>query len=82
MTEQTPNHLTSEALRDQWAKMCALLIRKLGTTHVIITEAEIIALGDTGSNIAVHEDHEGLHLRIVDRVTADKLARENGETLN
>ncbi len=80
--ELNPSHPTTQALSDQWSKIAAILIRKMGTTHVIITQADIEALSNTSSNIAVREDEEGIHLRLVDNVTAEKLARGNGGLAN
>jgi hypothetical protein len=78
MDELNPHHPTTEMLRDQWAKIAALLIRKMGTTHVILTPEDIFALGDMPSSISVQELEDGLHLRLVDDVTAKRLAAEHG----
>jgi hypothetical protein len=78
MTELNPNHPTTQMLSDQWAKIAAILIRKMDTRHVIITAEDITELSNTSSNIAVQELEDGLHLRLVDDVTAKRLAAENG----
>ncbi len=78
MTELNPNHPTTQQLHDQWSKIAAILIRKMGTRHVVITQEDIIALSNTSSNIAVQELEDGLHLRLVDDVEARRLAAQEG----
>lgn len=77
MSELNPNHPVTQAVSDQWHKLVALLLRKMGTDHVVITAADLMAMRP-GSAIVVQELHDGLHLRLVDSETAEQLAREHG----
>lgn len=77
MRELNPNHPTTRAVSEHWHALAAVLMRKLGTEHVVITEPDLERM-KPGECIVVQELHDGLHLRIVDEVTAEKLAREHG----
>lgn len=74
--ELNPNHPTTQAISDHWHKLCALAVIKAGG-HVVITYRDIEAV-PPGVAITVQELQDGLHLRIVDADTADRLARKNG----
>lgn len=78
--ELNPNHPTTTVVREQWHKLCALLMAKLGTDHVVITAADIDRLVREGGGraIVVQELADGLHLRMVDPAEADRLARVHG----
>jgi hypothetical protein len=78
--ELNPNHPTTTSVREQWHKLCALLMVKLGTDHVVITPNDIERLVRAGAGraIVVQELADGLHLRMVDQAEADRLAREHG----
>lgn len=78
MTELNPNHPTTQAVHDHWHKIAALIMHKLDLDHVVITPDDINQLMRANSSITMQELGDGIHLRIVDRVTAEKLARENG----
>lgn len=77
MVEFNPNHRVTQAMHDQWHKICALLMMKMGQKHVIITPADIENIG-LESAIAVQELPDGIHIRLVDEKTALRLAREEG----
>lgn len=74
--ELNPNHPVTSAMREQWAKIAALLVQKLGG-HAVITESDLL-LAEGNLNVCVREDHEGLHVFTVDSATAQKLARSEG----
>ena len=76
-SELNPNHPVAAAMRTEWHKIAALLLAKTGNGHVVITEADL-QLIPPGGGIAIQELPDGLHLRLVDQVTAQRLARENG----
>lgn len=75
--EVNPNHPTTQAVHDQWHKIAALVMRKLGATHVLITADDVRKMVG-GNFIVVQELPDGLHVRMVDERTAMKLAREHG----
>lgn len=72
-----PNHPTTRSLDGQWHKFAAMLMQKFGTDHVVLTALDVISFGG-GRAITVQELDDGIHLRIVDERTADRLAREHG----
>lgn len=71
-----PNHPTSRALSDEWHKLAGILVNKAGG-HVVITMEDLEDMPQDAF-ITVEELHDGIHLRMVDRKTAERLARENG----
>lgn len=72
-----PNHPTSQAVRDQWRELCVLVMRKCGVSHVLITEADVLAMGsDTATS--VHADWQGVHLSLHTTAEAEELARKEG----
>jgi hypothetical protein len=72
-----PNHPVNRGLDNQWHKIAALIMKKLGVNHVVITEQDIDSM-QQGMFIAVQERHDGLHVCFVDEATAHRLVRENG----
>lgn len=73
-----PHHPTTISLNGQWHKIAAILVSKAGG-HVVISPDDVNkALATHKGFIAVQELRDGLHLRLVDEVTAKRLARENG----
>jgi hypothetical protein len=75
--ELNPNHQVTRAVHDQWHKLCALLMAKFQTTHVVISLADIRLLSGK-SNITVRELDDGIHLELVDDATAERLVRKEG----
>jgi hypothetical protein len=75
--ELNPNHPVTQQVSDHWHKICALLMAKLGTDHVVITLADIARM-EPNSAITIQELHDGLHLRIVNPEQADEIARREG----
>lgn len=81
MNELNPNHPVTREMREQWHKLCALAMFKLGAPEVDITSADIAefeaALG-AGASITVHPKDDVLELRLVNGAEAARLAREHG----
>jgi hypothetical protein len=75
-TSLNPNHQTALAISDHWNKIAAFLVHKAGG-HVVITHSDL----DSAPReifITLQEEADGLHLRLVDKDTANRLAREHG----
>lgn len=71
-----PNHPTSRTIDQHWHKFAAMLMQKFGADHVVLTVVDISNID--GSAITVQELDDGIHLRIVDMATAERLSREHG----
>lgn len=76
MAELNPNHQMTSAMREHWQKIAALLVHKAGG-HVVLTSEDIEGAG-ADMFLTIRENHDGLHLQLVDRATAQRLAREHG----
>lgn len=74
--ELNPNHPMTNAVREHWMTIAALLVSKAGG-HIVITGADLSSF-PVGSGCAVEERPDGIHLRIVDAATAHRLARSEG----
>jgi hypothetical protein len=74
--ELNPNHAMTTAIREQWMKFAALLVAKQGG-HVVISLHDIQST-PAGLFLAVQELDDGIHLRLVDEQTAERLARKEG----
>lgn len=75
-----PNHPVSRATEDQWHKIAALLVLKMGTDRVVITSEDINRAfkREGGVNITVRFTETGIILAIVGDAEAERLAREQG----
>lgn len=75
-----PHHPVTRALNDQWHKLFAIHMAKLGVREVVLTAADIekaLATMD-GLNIAARELPDGLHITLVSDNEARRLARIHG----
>jgi hypothetical protein len=76
--ELNPNHVVTQSMREQWHKIAALLLLKLGG-EASITLRDVANMGKKQrSNIVIQEKNEGLKLRLVSDTEAARLAREEG----
>jgi len=73
-----PNHPVAQAVENQWHTLCALAMLTMKTDHVVITPEIADMASDGEVNIAVQELQDGVHLYLVDKATAVRLAREHG----
>lgn len=77
--ELNPNHPVTQQARDQWYKICALLMHKAGLRQITITEADIDTFNDSGRcNIILDAKIDRLVLSIVDDKEAHRVSREHG----
>lgn len=77
MSAKNPNHPVTQAVAAQWHKLAALAVAKAGG-HIVITPRDIAAFAPGELNITVQELDDGIHLRIVNSVEAERLARREG----
>jgi hypothetical protein len=75
--ELNPNHPVTQAVSDHWHTICAILMNKMGTDHLIITQRDIQRM-TPGSCIVIHEKKDGIHLKMVSREEGERMAREQG----
>lgn len=79
MNELNPNHPVTQELREQWYKLCALVIFKSGATEVQITSADIEAFTTSGiANIVMRPKGHVITLSLVSDAEAKRLARSEG----
>lgn len=71
---------TVDALADQWAKLLSIAMHKLGHDHIVISEADIDAIGADGKMekcIVVQELKDGIHLRLMPTAEAIAFAKQH-----
>lgn len=80
MSELNPHPPVTQNMRDQYHKLMAIAMHKLGITEVVISADDIRAFVATGQVIALQELTDGLHVRLIDEKAADNLLRQEGGT--
>lgn len=79
MNELNPNHPVTNEIREQWHKLCAIVMFKLGTDEVKVTSDDIQRFVDSGkANITVRPKGDVMTLSLVSDAEAARLAREEG----
>lgn len=79
MSELNPNHAVTREVREQWHKLCALVLFKTGKREMRITTEDITAMADSGyANITVWPKGDVLTLALVSDAEAERLARKEG----
>ena len=79
MTELNPNHPVTQSVHDQWHKIVALLMAKIGSRRVVISPDEVKRFAEEGdgNNITIRfDDCLGIELRLVSDNEAVRLARQ------
>ena len=80
--ELNPNHKVVQQAREQWHKIAALIMLKLGKTELQITMDDVNKVAAGNVNIVLDARGESetgiLTVRIVDDKTAEALARREG----
>ena len=76
--ELNPNHKTAWEARDNWHKVVALIMVKLGMTELEIELADVKKLEAGNVNIVLDTKAGKFKIRIVDDATAAELARQEG----
>lgn len=79
--ELNPHHAVTDTMREQWAKVVALLMYRDGDFETVIP-ADVVhrACADPrGLNIAIQiDDERGITLRLVGHAEAERLADREG----
>jgi len=79
MTELNLNHPVTREAHDNWHKIAALILWRLGKKRFIITPDEVYKAFKEDLNITVRfSDEVGIELTLVDSKEADRLARQEG----
>jgi hypothetical protein len=81
MMELNPNHPVTQAIHDHWHKICALMMLKLNQKHIVITMADVLAMGDDANAVTIQELPDGIHIRLVSMEEGEVLARKEGGLL-
>jgi len=85
--EINPNHPMTRFARDQWHKICALLMQKMESEHKIpglpdysveITPGEIQRLSERNLAVVIQERDERLFIRLMPMEMGEDLARKAG----
>jgi hypothetical protein len=79
MSEINPNHPVTQEVRDQWHKICAILLNSIGIVEFEITQQMIEKLVASGMTSVVADTRGGKFIiRLVGDETAMKLAKHAG----
>jgi hypothetical protein len=79
MDELNPNHPVTRELREQWYKLCAILLWKSGATEVQITSDDIDGFMKSGlANITMHPKDDVITLGLVSDAETVRLSRKEG----
>lgn len=74
--ELNPEHPVTQTLHEQWHKIAALIMMKLGVKQVVITQADMDEfLKQEGSNIVLHAHADCMDIRIVGSEEAKRLVK-------
>lgn len=77
--ELNPNHPVTSAMNQQWHKIVALLMHKMGKSKVEISVAEIEAFANSGDKaVAIQEQGTNIVLTLIPMAEAQKLAKKEG----
>lgn len=77
--ELNTNHGVTAEVREQWHKLCALVMFKLGVTEIQITTDDVERFTASGrANITVRPKDHVLTLALVSDAEALRLARKEG----
>ncbi len=81
MKELNPNHPVTNEMREQYHKLLAFAMWKVGMTELVVTSEDLTRFVEDhpgGINIAVEPKGQVLKVRIVDDVEGARLARKEG----
>lgn len=74
--ELNPNHPVTAALREQWHKLCAVLVHKTGKREVVVTGEDLEALtrmfGGEMPCLLAHTRADGIYLSLLPESEARK----------
>jgi hypothetical protein len=77
--ELNPNHPVTQEFREQWHKLCAIMLFKSGQSTMQITSGDIEQFASSGrANITMRAKGDVIVLSLVGDAEAKRLAREEG----
>lgn len=76
--EINPNHPVTHFAREQWPKICALLMDKMGKEAVEITVEDVDRLSQRDMSVVMDTRGGKLFIRFMPRLEGEKLARNEG----
>jgi hypothetical protein len=80
MSELNPNHPVTNAIRELWYKMAAVMLHKYDLGEVVITSKDLDQLtqvfGGELPVVAVIAKDDGLHLKLVTETEGKRLSLE------
>ena len=79
MSELNPNHGVTQELREQWHKLCALVLFKSGAKEIRITAEDIERFTKSGLGaITARPKGDVITLTLVSEAEGARLARKDG----
>ena len=78
MNELNPNHPVTNAMREHWHVVVAIIMQKHDLQEVVITESDIADIMHNQKAISSQELPDGLHIRIHTLDEAKALAAKHG----
>lgn len=78
MSALNPNHPVTQMASENWHKLLAVLMLKLGIENIHLTEADVARMGDNQKAILMHAHADSIELKIVSLEEGARLAREHG----
>ena len=74
-----PNHPVTQAMSQQWHKICAVMMCVADVDHMVITPLDIQKFQASDRRaIAMEEKKDGMHIRLLTMEEAQELARREG----
>lgn len=71
-----PNNPVSRASMDQWHKIAALIMHKLGVKHVEIREEDVVSMPEC--NIAISDDKGYIEVRLLTLEESEAVLKKFG----
>ncbi len=77
--ELNPNHPVTAEFREQWHKLCAILMIKFNLKEVRITGRDVTRMTESGlANITMRASGDVITLKLVSDAEAARLAKKEG----
>lgn len=77
-----PEHPVTKAMENNWHKIVALMMLKLGLKEMIFTEEEIDELAKTPSAVAIRMKTHSIELHLMSEEEGARLARKEGGNMD
>lgn len=77
-----PNGLAVQGANHEWHKLCGLMMHVLKTSEVVIRRADLdtfmAAYPNGGACVVMHEQADGIHMKLLPLEEGERLAAEHG----